>query len=257
MSVPASDFDNVYVSFPTGRLTLTEIQQIFSTIPFEIDLIDRTEHFAWYSNKPNREHVRHVEELGESVDECHPAFAQPIVHKILNSFRDGSKDSVSRPLMMHGRWCLVQYYALRDVDGRYLGTIEFTGSVEHILKFYEEGAWANSDASSSASEHEEAAPVAVPVVAAAATPAPAAVAAVASQVYAVPDASTGASEHDEPAPVTAPAPTAAVAEEPDVVSGASDSGTASAGTAGTAGTGAGATGGVSAAPKAGPFTYDL
>ena len=29
------------IKFPTGRLSLVEIQQIFQTIPFELDLIDR------------------------------------------------------------------------------------------------------------------------------------------------------------------------------------------------------------------------
>ncbi|WP_125705574.1 PAS domain-containing protein [Lacticaseibacillus daqingensis] len=139
-----------YVQFPTGRLTLEEIQQIFSTIPFEIDLIDRTDHFSWFSNKPHREHERSIQSLGEHVQKCYPAKAWPIVAKIIASFKDGSRDFVSRPLVMHGHRVLIQYYALRDVDGTYLGTIEFTGSVEAILQAYDNGGWA--DAATSASK---------------------------------------------------------------------------------------------------------
>lgn len=80
---------------------------------------------------------------------------------IINSFRDGKRDVVTRPLWMNGHRSLIQYYALRDVDGHYLGTIEFTGSVEYILNLFEKGAWnKGADASTGASKHEDAAPAA-------------------------------------------------------------------------------------------------
>lgn len=167
-----SPYIESYIQFPTGRLTLLEVQQIFSTIPFEVDLIDHTDHFSWFSNKPNREHVRSTTALGEHVQTCHPAKAWPIVKKIIDSFKDGTRDSVSRPLTMNGHRVFIQYFALRDVDGEYLGTIEFTGSAEPILQAFEAGGWSDSstgasqadgktglpDATSGASE-EAAAPV--------------------------------------------------------------------------------------------------
>ncbi len=155
MSVKQPTISEAYINFPTGRLTLKEVQQIFSTIPFEIDLIDSTDHFAWFSDKPNREHVRNVASLGETVQECHPPLAVPAVMKIINSFRNGEKDVVTRPLWMNGHRSLIQYYALRDVNGHYLGTIEFTGSVEYILNLFENGAW-STDGNTGASKHEDA-----------------------------------------------------------------------------------------------------
>lgn len=154
MSVKQPTISEAYINFPTGRLTLKEVQQIFSTIPFEIDLIDSTDHFAWYSDKPNREHVRNVASLGETVQECHPPMAVPTVMKIINSFRNGEKDVVTRPLWMNGHRSLIQYYALRDINGHYLGTIEFTGSVEYILNLFENGAW-STDGNTGASKHED------------------------------------------------------------------------------------------------------
>ena len=231
-------YDGAYITFPTGKLSLIEVQQIFSTIPFEVDLIDHTDHFTWYSNKPNREHVRTVDQLNETVEECHPKKVWPIVKGIIDSFKDGSRDSVSRPLFMKGHRVLIQYYALRDVDGSYLGTIEFTGSVEHILTAYENGGWSDAssgaskadgttgtDADSGASE-EEAAPAAAPAT----------------------DATSGASEEDA-------APAAPATPAVDATSGASEEEAAPAAPAADADTGA------SDAPanpsKPGPFTYDL
>lgn len=222
----APTYDGAYVQFDTGRLTLMQIQQIFSLMPFEVDLIDHTDHFTWYSNQANREHVRTTDQLGETVQECHPKRIHPIVMGIINSFKDGSKDFVSRPLYMQGHRVLISYYALRDPDGKYLGTFEFTGSVETILDAYDNGGWADSSSSASktdgdtgASAHEETTATTEP-----------------------PDASTGTSE-EEAAPV-ADASTGASEEEAapvaDASTGASEAET-------------GNNGGF----KPGPFSYDL
>lgn len=206
MAIKQPTISDAYINFPTGRLTLKEVQQIFSTIPFEVDLIDSTDHFAWFSDKPNREHVRNTASLGETVQECHPPMAVPAVMSIINSFREGKKDVVTRPLWMNGHRSLIQYYALRDINGHYLGTIEFTGSVEYILNLFENGAWskdattgASKSTNDSAPEEEE------PAV----------------------DASTGASENSDDSDDEENTPVAAderPAEETDAITGASETG---------------------------------
>lgn len=206
MAIKQPTISDAYINFPTGRLTLKEVQQIFSTIPFEVDLIDSTDHFAWFSDKPNREHVRNTASLGETVQECHPPMAVPAVMSIINSFREEKKDVVTRPLWMNGHRSLIQYYALRDINGHYLGTIEFTGSVEYILNLFENGAWskdattgASKSTNDSAPEEEE------PAV----------------------DASTGASENSDDSDDEENTPVAAderPAEETDATTGASETG---------------------------------
>lgn len=206
MAIKQPTISDAYINFPTGRLTLKEVQQIFSTIPFEVDLIDSTDHFAWFSDKPNREHVRNTASLGETVQECHPPMAVPAVMSIINSFHEGKKDVVTRPLWMNGHRSLIQYYALRDINGHYLGTIEFTGSVEYILNLFENGAWskdattgASKSTNDSAPEEEE------PAV----------------------DASTGASENSDDSDDEENTPVAAderPAEETDATTGASETG---------------------------------
>ena len=206
MAIKQPTISDAYINFPTGRLTLKEVQQMFSTIPFEVDLIDSTDHFAWFSDKPNREHVRNTASLGETVQECHPPMAVPAVMSIINSFREGKKDVVTRPLWMNGHRSLIQYYALRDINGHYLGTIEFTGSVEYILNLFENGAWskdattgASKSTNDSAPEEEE------PAV----------------------DASTGASENSDDSDDEENTPVAAderPAEETDATTGASETG---------------------------------
>ncbi len=206
MAIKQPTISDAYINFPTGRLTLKEVQQIFSTIPFEIDLIDSTNHFAWFSDKPNREHVRNTASLGETVQECHPPMAVPAVMSIINSFREGKKDVVTRPLWMNGHRSLIQYYALRDINGHYLGTIEFTGSVEYILNLFENGAW-SKDATTGASKNTN-------------EPAP-------EEEEPAVDASTGASESGDDSDDEENTPVAAdekPAEETDATTGASETG---------------------------------
>ena len=206
MAIKQPTISDAYINFPTGRLTLKEVQQIFSTIPFEVDLIDSTDHFAWFSDKPNREHVRNTASLGETVQECHPPMAVPAVMSIINSFREGKKDVVTRPLWMNGHRSLIQYYALRDINGHYLGTIEFTGSIEYILNLFENGAW-SKDATTGASKNTN-------------EPAP-------EEEEPVVDASTGASESGDDSDDEENTPVAAderPAEETDATTGASETG---------------------------------
>lgn len=205
MAIKQPTISDAYINFPTGRLTLKEVQQIFSTIPFEVDLIDSTDHFAWFSDKPNREHVRNTASLGETVQECHPPMAVPAVMSIINSFREGKKDVVTRPLWMNGHRSLIQYYALRDINGHYLGTIEFTGSVEYILNLFENGAW-SKDATTGASKSNDSAP---------------------EEEEPAVDASTGASENSDDSDDEENTPVAAderPAEETDATTGASETG---------------------------------
>ena len=205
MPIKRPKISDAYINFPTGRLSLKEVQQIFSTIPFEIDLVDSSDRFAWYSDKPNREHVRSVASLNEPITECHPPKAVPIVTKIINSFRDGEKDVVTRPLWMNGHRSLIQYYALRDIDGHYLGTIEFTGSVEYILNLFENGAWDNKpDATTGASKHDDTNEAASETV----------------------DASTGASEtgNDDADNASVEKTASVQADDSDATSAASESG---------------------------------
>lgn len=55
-------------------------------------------------------------------------------HKILDSFRGGLKDHASFWIQMHGKLLLISYYAVRDNDGKYRGTIEVTQDISEITK---------------------------------------------------------------------------------------------------------------------------
>ena len=173
------------IQFRTGSLSIKEIQQIFNTLPFEIDFIDANDEFSYFSDKPNREHVRHTSEIGEPVQQCHPPKVWPIVKSIFDSFKLGTQDHVERCLPLNGHKVWINYFAVRDENGKYLGTMEFTGNVGHLVTLVKEGKFdgfpEGADATTGASKHDDAEPE---------QPAGPAMNAQA-------DATTGASEHSD------------------------------------------------------------
>lgn len=132
---------DAHVTFPSGTLTLTELQQIFKTIPFELDLVDADDRFGWYSDQPNRNHVRSKDQIGKTLAEIHPAKILPAIKSLISSFKAGKRDAMTIPSTQNGHKVMTTYYALRDDEGAYLGTLECTANVDQIITMFENGAF--------------------------------------------------------------------------------------------------------------------
>lgn len=150
--------DNAYVTFPTGRLSLKEIQQIFEALPLELDLVDANDNFVWYTHDGDRINARDVRQLSEPISECHPPKALVHAQQIIDSLRKGIADVVPSAYMDSGHRIMTWYIAIRDIDGHYLGTIEVSQKVDQIVDLYNKGTWgqpampaAGSDESTDAS----------------------------------------------------------------------------------------------------------
>lgn len=132
---------DAHVTFPSGTLTLTELQQIFKTILFELDLVDANDRFGWYSDQPNRNHVRSKDQIGKTLAEIHPAKILPAIKSLISSFKAGKRDAMTIPSTQNGHKVMTTYYALRDDEGTYLGTLESTANVDQIITMFENGAF--------------------------------------------------------------------------------------------------------------------
>jgi len=56
------------------------------------------------------------------------------VNGILEAFRNGSKDVAEFWINLKDRVVHIRYFAVRDNDGRYLGTLEVTQDITDIKK---------------------------------------------------------------------------------------------------------------------------
>lgn len=121
-----------YVKFETGILSSGEISAILNTIPGDMTFIDKDDTVKYFSQGKERMFARTKAVIGRSVQNCHPPASVDTVDKILSDFKSGAKDSESFWIKMGDLYVLIRYFAVRDKDGNYLGTLEFSQNIGPI-----------------------------------------------------------------------------------------------------------------------------
>ena len=72
--------------------------------------------------------------LGRDVFSCHPPKIEPMVRAIIGDFKSGARDKVEVYMNKKEGDFLVSYFAVRDKNGTYLGTMELVQNMEGIKK---------------------------------------------------------------------------------------------------------------------------
>ena len=117
------------IHLPSGTLTLKQLEGILRTLPMELTFIDANEVNRYFSE--NTELVpRPLGSLGEEVYDCHPQRVREIVRSVIEKLKSGEQDMISFPAEKRGRKVMIQYLAVRDRDGGYLGLLETVQEVE-------------------------------------------------------------------------------------------------------------------------------
>jgi DUF438 domain-containing protein len=116
----------------TGSLDQQELERIFALLPLDIAFIDSDDRVKFYSDPAHRIFPRSVQVIGRLVQNCHPPKSVGTVQAILDSFKEGREDSAEFYLDVRGKFVHIQYYAVRSMDGSYLGTLEVTQDATHL-----------------------------------------------------------------------------------------------------------------------------
>jgi DUF438 domain-containing protein len=122
------------IALPTGSFSPEELTTVLNTLPIDVTFIDREDRVRYFSESADRIFVRTKAVLGRTVQLCHPPQSVAIVEEILESFRSGARDDVDFWLHLKGRLIYIRYFALRDAEGEYLGTLEVTQDVTDIRR---------------------------------------------------------------------------------------------------------------------------
>lgn len=118
-----------HIKFETGFFTLEELESMLNTIPGDITFVDKNDKVKYFSQGKERIFARTKAVIGRSVQHCHPPASVHIVDKIVNSFKSGEKDHEDFWIKMGDKFVLIRYFAVRNKDGEYLGTLEFTQNI--------------------------------------------------------------------------------------------------------------------------------
>jgi len=122
------------IQMPTGSFKLTELIAVFSTMPFDLTFVDKDDTVRYFSPGKDRVFDRSKAILGRKVQYCHPPKSVHIVNQIVADFKSGKEDQARFWIQMGPKFIYIVYYALRDENGEYLGTLEVTQDLTEIKK---------------------------------------------------------------------------------------------------------------------------
>lgn len=137
------EFDDIdgEIVLPGGHFTKEQLIAMLNTMPFEITFVDENDINRFFNeNDAPKAFKRPLMAIDRDVYSCHPPKIEPMVREIIGSFKSGTQDEVSVWLNKNGKDMLIKYMAVRDKNGKYLGTMEIVQDMDFARKHFEEEA---------------------------------------------------------------------------------------------------------------------
>lgn len=129
------DYNTEEVVLPGGHLTIEQLTCMLNTIPIEITFVDDNNINRFFNEGP-KVFKRPGMAIDREVFTCHPPKVETMVRAIIEDFRAGKRDSVPVWMDKGGRTMLVNYMAVRDRDGKYIGTVELVQDMEFAKEYF-------------------------------------------------------------------------------------------------------------------------
>lgn len=122
------------IQLSTGSFNFNELEALFRNLPIDITYVDKDDKVKFFSLGQDRIFTRNRAILGRDVRMCHPPSSVHVVEQILSDFKSNSRNSAAFWISMQGRFIYIEYFAMRNKEGQYLGTIEFTQDLTKLRK---------------------------------------------------------------------------------------------------------------------------
>jgi len=122
------------IKFITGSLSKATLEAIFQTLPVELTFVDQDDTFVFFSHMHGAIFTRSTATLGTRVQNCHPPKSLHLVNKILQEFKAGTRDVAEFWINFQGKMLHIRYFAVRDPNGQYLGSLEVTQDITELQK---------------------------------------------------------------------------------------------------------------------------
>lgn len=120
------------IPLQTGALSPATLNLLFRHLPVDITFVDKDDRVSFFSQTRERIFPRAATVIGRKVQQCHPPASIHKVQQILDDFRAGRRDQAEFWIQMRGRFIYIVYYAVRDENGEYQGTLEVTQDIGHL-----------------------------------------------------------------------------------------------------------------------------
>jgi len=123
-----------------GKLPEVVLQAVLETIPLEFSVIDKNEKVLAWNKHATRIFKRPEAVVGRDVRNCHPKKSLNKVEQILQEMKAGKRQNarfyIDLPLGPKGEKekVLIEYYALRNAEGDYLGCLEASQNIAEMQR---------------------------------------------------------------------------------------------------------------------------
>jgi DUF438 domain-containing protein len=108
---------------------------ILNTLPVELSFVDAEDCVKYFSHEHGQKiFPRTRGAIGTKVQNCHPQRSVHIVNQILEDFKADKRNVAEFWITMHGVDVHIRYFAVRDADGKYLGTLEVVQDITGIKR---------------------------------------------------------------------------------------------------------------------------
>lgn len=117
------------IKLSTGSFTPEELEGFLNSLPVDFTFVDKDDKVKYFSEGIDRVFPRSKAILGRLVQYCHPPSSVHIVDQILNDFKSGAQDKAKFWIQMGDKFVHIAYFAVRDKNGKYIGTVEMSHDV--------------------------------------------------------------------------------------------------------------------------------
>jgi PAS domain S-box-containing protein len=123
-------------SIMIGTLNKKQLEAVLETLPIEFSVVDENDKVLAWNRHGTRLFKRPEAVVGRDVQDCHPKKSVDRVEKILREMKTGIRETAEFWIDLEiegvGQKILIQYFALRDEEGVYLGCLEASQNIGHI-----------------------------------------------------------------------------------------------------------------------------
>jgi len=123
-----------------GNLPNEVLEALLESIPIEFSVVDGNEEVLAWNKHESRIFKRPTGVVGRNVRNCHPPKSVDKVEKIIEEMKAGTRDKARFwiDLDIKGlegkQKVMIEYYALRDAEGKYLGCLEASQNITDIQR---------------------------------------------------------------------------------------------------------------------------
>jgi len=121
-----------FIRFETGIVSLKQLETLLNHLPVDLTFIDENDVVRYFSHGKERIFARTKAVIGRTVQNCHPPQSVHVVEELLRDFKSGKKDAEDFWIPFKDKFVYIRYFAVRDEEGKYMGTLEFTQNVAPI-----------------------------------------------------------------------------------------------------------------------------